>query len=71
MDAFNMYEEYTHEEMERINRDNERKEWHNKIFKSCNQKRYSDDSSAYCVYCNRKNMVSCNFEFCPKVKELE
>ncbi len=41
-------------------------EWQTKVRKPCNQKRRVEDSSCYCVYCNRKGMTSCNYEHCPK-----
>lgn len=43
--------------------------WRNTIRKSCKQKMQSRDSSAYCVYCRRKDASggSCTFQNCPDI----
>ena len=48
-----------------------RRNWIFSIHWSCTQKRYPANGVASLITCNRKGMVSCNFEFCPKKKEYD
>lgn len=46
-----------------------RSKWIKGIRSSCKQKMENRDSSAYCVYCRRKDGENvCDFEFCPLIK---
>lgn len=46
--------------------------WRETIRKSCKQKMESRDSSAYCVYCRRRDAEGnvCNFQNCPDTVEV-
>lgn len=46
-------------------RESKETRWIHTTRKSCKLKMRNQDSSMYTVYCRKREMTSCNFEFCP------